>query len=70
MNNIQYYVLVDRTKVKDNNKAKLDKLEQVEVEIQDTKLPFSDKYIDLYLISNNKKECQEYIESLDKDIQE
>jgi len=67
MSNIEYYVVVDKKKVKAHDVVKLDK---VEVEIQDTKLPFSDNYIDLYLISNNKKECREYIKSLDKDIQQ
>jgi len=66
MNDIQYYVTVDKSEINDRDKVKIDK---VAVEIQDTKLPFNDNYIDLYLISNNKKECLEYIENLDKDIQ-
>jgi hypothetical protein len=67
VDNIQYYVIVDKTsKINKVDKAKIDK---VEIEIQDTRLPFSDKHIDLYLISNNKKECKEYIEKLDKNIQ-
>jgi hypothetical protein len=68
MNNIEYYVIVDKTTItNDKHKVKIDK---VEVEIQDTRLPFSDNYIDLYLISYNKQECKEYIENLDKDIQQ
>ena len=67
MSNIQYYVIVDKKiAIKNTDKLKIDK---VEVEIQDTRLAFSNQYVDLYLISNNKKECQKYIESLDKDIQ-
>jgi len=67
MNNIQYYVVVDKsTTINNEDKNEMDK---IEVEIQDTKLPFSDKYVDLYLISNKKKECEEYIKNLNEGIQ-
>ena len=67
MSDIQYYVVVDKTtEINDKDKIEIDK---IEVEIQDTRLPFSNNYIDLYLISNNKKECLKYIENLDQDIQ-
>ena len=67
MNDIQYYVVLDKTA--EINKTDQAKINEIEVEIQDTRLPFSDKYVDLYLISNNKKECQEYIKNLDENIQ-
>lgn len=67
MNNIQYYVVVDKSTTI-NNEDK-DEMDKIEVEIQDTKLPFSDKYVDLYLISNKKKECEEYIKNLNEGIQ-
>ncbi|MCF6341125.1 MAG: hypothetical protein L3J10_10330 [Sulfurimonas sp.] len=67
MGNIQYYVLVDKSTIFHNEDK--DEINKVEVEIQDTKLPFSDKYVDLYLISNDKNECKSYIQNLNKEIQ-
>jgi hypothetical protein len=67
VDNIQYYVTVDKsTVINDTDKIKIN---EVEIEIQDTRLPFSDKYIDLYLISQDKNECKEYIQSISDDIQ-
>jgi len=56
MDNIQYYVIVDKLTI--NNNTDKVKINEVEIKIQDTKLPFSDKYIDLYLISQDKNECK------------
>lgn len=68
MCSIQYYVVVDKATATDNiDKVKID---EVEVEIQDTKLPFSEKAIDIYLISHEKNECEKYIKNLDEKIQE
>jgi len=67
MNNIQYYVLVDKSTIFHNEDK--DEINKVEVEIQDTKLPFSDKYVDLYLISNCRNECKSYIQNLSEEIQ-
>lgn len=67
MDNIQYYVVVDKSiMIKNKDKEKIDK---IEVEIQDTKLPFSNKYVDLYLISNCRNECKSYIQKLNEEIQ-
>lgn len=67
MEDIQYYVIVDKSiSINSEDKEKIDK---VEVEFIDTKLPFSEKIIDTYLISNDKNECEKYIENLNKDIQ-
>ena len=67
VNNIQYYVTVDKSTV--TNSTDKVKINEVEIEIQDTKLPFSDKYIDLYLISHDKNECKKYIQNISDDIQ-
>lgn len=68
MNDIQYYVVFDKTtEIKNTDQAKID---EVKVEIRDTKLPFSEKLVDIYLISHDKNECEKYIEDLDKKIQE
>jgi len=68
MNNVQYYVVVDKTTtIDDVDKAKID---EIEVKIQDTKLPFSEKSIDIYLISHDKDECEKYIKKLNEKIQE
>jgi len=67
MNNIEYYIIVDKSTCID--KKDKEKIDIVEIEIQDTRLPFSNKYVDLYLISDNKKECEEYIIKLDENIQ-
>jgi hypothetical protein len=67
MDNIQYYVLVDKSTI--FNIEDKEKIAKIEVEIQDTKLPFNDKYVDLYLISVNKQECEEYIKNLNESIQ-
>ncbi len=67
MNDIQYYITVSKDTI---CKTKLkEEIDKVEAEITDTKLPFSDKYVDIYLISDNKKECEEYIKDLNEDIQ-
>lgn len=66
MSNIKYYVLVNKDTIADNKQRKeIDKIEEV---IPDTKLPFCEKLVDIYLISNNKKECEKYIKNLNKDI--
>ncbi len=67
MNDIQYYVTVSKNAT--DNKKRKKELDTVEAEITDTKLPFSDEYVDIYLISDNKKECEEYIKNLNRDIQ-
>ena len=67
MNNIKYYIIVDKSTCID--KKDKEKIDIVEIKIQDTRLPFSNKYVDLYLISDNKKECEEYITKLDENIQ-
>lgn len=67
MDNIEYYVTLDKSAV--INDADKIKINEVEIEIQDTKLPFIDKYIDLYLISQDRNECKEYIQSISNDIQ-
>jgi hypothetical protein len=38
------------------------------VQITDTKLPFSEKLVDIYFISNNKRKCEIYIGKLNPDI--
>ena len=65
--NIQYYVVVHKSISIDNENK--EKIAKVEMEFQDTKLPFSDAYIDVYLISNDKNESKEYIQSISDDIQ-
>ena len=66
MNNIDYYVLVSEdTIINDKQKKEIDK---IKAEILDTKLPFSERLIDIYLISNNKNECEIYIKNLNEDI--
>ncbi|MEA3314848.1 MAG: hypothetical protein U9Q30_03180 [Campylobacterota bacterium] len=67
MSDIQYYVVIDKSTM--FNSEDEEKINKIEVEIQDTKLPFSDEYIDLYLISNDKNECKSYIQNLKKEIQ-
>ncbi|NOQ32298.1 MAG: hypothetical protein GQ570_14405 [Helicobacteraceae bacterium] len=67
MDNIQYYVVVDKSTT--FNIEDEEKINKVEVEFIDTKLPFSEKTIDTYLISNDKNECERYIKNLNKDIQ-
>ena len=67
MNNIQYYVIVDKSISIDNQDKK--KIDEVEVEFMDTRLPFGEKIIDTYLISNDKNECKKYIQNLNEDIQ-
>ena len=68
MNDIQYYVLVNQDTITDEKlKEEIDK---IELDFKDTKLPFSEKVVDIYLISHDKNECEKYIEDLDKTIQE
>lgn len=67
MNNIQYYVLVNQDTV--TNEKQREEIDKIELEFKDTKLPFSEKYIDVYLLSHDKNECEKYIEDLDKKIQ-
>jgi len=68
MNDIQYHVLVNKDAIVDKNlKEKIDKSE---LNLEDAKLPFSEKVVDIYLISHNKNECEKYIKALDKKIQE
>lgn len=68
MNNIQYYyVLVNQDAVTDEKQRK--EIDKIELEFKDTKLPFSEKYIDVYLMSNDKNECKDYIKNLNQEIQ-
>lgn len=68
MNDIQYYVFVNQDAITDEKQRK--EIDKIELEFKDTKLPFSEKYVDVYLISNNKNECKDYIKSLNQKIQE
>ena len=68
MNNIDYYVLANEDTIPDEKQRK--KIDKIEAIITDTKLPFSKKLVDIYLISKNKKECKTYIENLNQDIRE
>jgi hypothetical protein len=68
MNDIQYYVLINKDATVD--KQQKEEIDKIELEFKDTKLPFSEKYIDVYLLSHDKNECKKYIKNLDKKIQE
>ena len=68
MNDIQYYVLLNKDATVD--KQQKEEIDKIELEFKDTKLPFSEKYIDVYLFSHDKNECKKYIEDLNKKIQE
>jgi hypothetical protein len=68
MNDIQYYVLVNKDAVADEKQR--EEIEKIEPSFKDTKLPFSERFVDVYLISYAKNECKDYIKSLNTDIQE
>ena len=67
MHDVQYYV-IGSNDIADTNKLK-EEIDKIEAEFIDTKLPFNDERVDVYLISDNKKECEEYIKNLNKEIQ-
>lgn len=68
MNDIKYYVLVNQDAIADVKQR--EEIGKIELEFKDTKLPFSEKCIDVYLFSHDKNECEKYIENLDKKIKE
>lgn len=68
MNDIQYYVLIRKEKVIDNKQRK--EIEKIDLDLKETKLPFSDKLVDIYFISDDKNECIDYIKNLNSNIQE
>lgn len=69
MRDIQYFVLIQESNtVSDEDRSKINEV-KIEEYGKATKLPFSDDYIDIYLISHNKQECEDYIKNLNKDIQ-
>ncbi|MBT4708499.1 MAG: hypothetical protein HOB77_06830 [Campylobacteraceae bacterium] len=66
MQKIEYYVIL-------NNEAQISeklqqKLSNVEVLFLQTKMPFSNIEIDIYVMPTNKKECEDFIKEQDEDI--
>lgn len=51
MGNIQYYVLVNKDTIVDKKE-----INEIEPECSNTKLPFSEKLVNIYLISKDKHE--------------
>jgi len=68
MSDIQYYVLVNKDAIADEKQR--EEIEKIELEFKDTKLPFSEKFVDVCLMSNDKNECKDYIKNLNEKIQE
>lgn len=68
MNDIQYYVLIRKEKIIEKNQ--IQEIEKIDLDLKETKLPFSDKLVDIYFISHNKNECIDYIKNLNSNIQE
>ena len=68
MEDLSFYVALEskENKISDINMAKIKK---IEVELNETQIPFTNEYIDIYLFSDNKQECITYINNLDEDIQ-
>ncbi len=67
MNDVQYCVLVNKDVIVDEQQK--EDIDKIELDLKDTKLPFSDKVVDIHLISHDKNECKKYIRNLDKKIQ-
>ena len=55
MNDIQYYVLIRKEKVIEKNQ--IQEIEKIDLDLKETKLPFSNKLVDIYFISHDKNEC-------------
>jgi hypothetical protein len=68
MNDIQYYITLNKDTAFNDSQRKL--IDEVETEIIGTKLPFSETIVDIYLISSDKNECEVYIKNLDEGIQD
>jgi hypothetical protein len=68
MSDITYYVLMSKDVTITNEQR--DEIDKVEPEFEDTQLPFSEEFVDIYLISDDKNECEIYIKNLSEDIQD
>jgi hypothetical protein len=63
----EYYVVLNNNLVIDNNQKQ--KLHNIDPLIKQTKKPFSDHFIDIYEISSNKHDCEDFIAGQDASIQ-
>ena len=68
MNDIQYYVLISKDTTTSSSADRIE-IDKIDIECKNTKLPFSEKFVDIYLTTDNKKECEEYVNKLQGDIQ-
>ncbi|MFK5976161.1 MAG: hypothetical protein QM493_06600 [Sulfurovum sp.] len=61
-----YYVILDEShSINDSQKSKI---KEMSCEYPESKIPFTEIYRDMYWLSD-KTQCEDYIETLDKDVQ-